>query len=283
MTEFGSIREALADLGWDLNDAQIAANYLELAEVAESRKACAACAGREACVARVPGMVPVPKLEPGSSVRLAYERCQMDEAYSRQLRINRLLASSRLPALLRTKTFERFVVDVSNRSAYQAALSVAKRETDRGLLLAGPTGTGKSHLAAAIVNHRLARCEEAVFCTVPELLADIRGVIKSEQDTSELMEIVKNADLLVLDDLGAEKTTEWVTEQLFILVNARLLGMKETIITTNFTEATELIEKLGGLAGERIVSRLVEMCDWVRLAGPDWRLNKTTRREVDAR
>lgn len=256
---------------WELTELEKARYYAILEEVAKTEEACSACKGRESCPIEPPGLMPIIERASGE-LYLGYIPCAKEIQYRQAQKRERLIQSSRIPPLLKTKTFANFDVTPELRPAYEAALRVADNPDGRGIVLAGPTGSGKTHLAAAILNYRLAQDMEAVFVTVPELLADIRRCIKTEQDTSELLEIVKNAELLILDDLGAEKTTEWVTEQLFVLINARLLGQRQTVVTTNFESAGKLIEKLGGLAGQRIVSRLSEMCDWVRMLGRDRRL-----------
>lgn len=198
--------------------------------------------------------------------------CQKLINKQRQVIVERVLKSSRLPEYLKQKTFNNFTVNSDNQEAFAEAKRVANDYTGKGLLLMGGTGTGKTHLAGAILNKRLNDCMEAIFCTVPELLADIKHTFGNQQLTSELIELVKNTDLLILDDLGAEKTTEWVAEQLFVIINARLLNAKQTVITTNFISNKDLIDKLGGLTGQRIVSRLCEMCIFKKITGNDWRL-----------
>lgn len=273
-TGFGRMREFLQSRGLALDDEAIERNYIAVSEAFRAWETCKACPGRGGCPLDAPGLIPELRLEDDGHVSVYYIRCPKDEAYKRMKRIESLMHSSRLPEHFRNKTFETFTVMPGNHEAFEAARRVALDEGGRGLVLAGSTGVGKTHLAAAILNARICSGREAVFCTVPELLADIRRTVRNERETSELLEIVKDAELLVLDDLGAERTTEWVTEQLFVVINARLLRTRQTVVTTNFTSLPTLIEKLGGLAGQRIVSRLCEMCDWVRIEGRDWRLRK---------
>jgi len=195
-------------------------------------------------------------------------------------RINRLMRSSRLPDHFKTKTFANYRRQ-ENGEAYMAAMRVANEQNGKGLLMYGPPGTGKTHLAAAIANDRLSKGHEVVFATVPELIADIRAVIGKNENTSELMEIVKTADLLILDDMGAERMTLWVAEQLFSIINARLLSCKQTVVTTNY-DPSELIVRMAvrdrngniedDIPGRRIVSRLMEMCQKVKIDGKDQRL-----------
>ena len=82
------------------------------------------------------------------------------------------------------------------------------------------------------------------------------------------MELLKTVPLLVLDDLGAQKTTEWVTERLFVIINARYDDLLPTIITSNI-----YLEELRQLPGwDRLVDRIVEMARAVRMAGRNYRI-----------
>lgn len=262
-----SVKNLLAREGVNLPEETVQQHFLPLLECAEAQTICAACTGRETCPMHPPGFFLGYTFD--TALHFSMERCMKDVIYYDRLRRERLLQSSRIPANLLTKTFANFTLTAGNKSAFGAAVVAA--DSDRGLILAGDTGTGKSHLAAAIMNERLEQGREAIFVTVPELMADIRRVMKAEQETSDLLELVKTADLLIMDDMGAEKVTEWVVEQLFVVVNARLNGQKQTVVTTNYQPA-ELIDRIGGIGGQRIVSRLREMGDWVKIAGKDWRL-----------
>jgi DNA replication protein DnaC len=119
------------------------------------------------------------------------------------------------------------------------------------LVLQGERGVGKTHLAYAIGNAALAR-GLSVFChTVPELLDTLRSSYAREGEYEALMADLKGVRILVLDDLGAQKETDWSAEKLFEIVNARYRQMLPLVVTTNYA-----IDQAGCPIDERILSRL---------------------------
>jgi DNA replication protein DnaC len=142
------------------------------------------------------------------------------------------------------------------------------REEGRGLYFCGDVGTGKTHLAVAVMNELMTRKRvPSLFVTVPELLDNMRGAYNDPgRDIDDWMDSVKNADLLLLDDLGAERANEWVRERIFVIVNHRYREELPTIFTSN-TGPKDLASQLG----ERTASRIIAMCDWISLEGEDYR------------
>ena len=106
---------------------------------------------------------------------------------------------------------------------------------DGWLLLSGASGCGKTHIAAAIVNRLLERGEPALFVVVPDLLDHLRAAYQpgAEVGYDELFERVRNAPVLVLDDLGTQAPTPWAQEKLFQLINHRFNTRLPTVVTTN--------------------------------------------------
>jgi DNA replication protein DnaC len=142
------------------------------------------------------------------------------------------------------------------------------QETGRGLYFCGDVGTGKTHLAVAVMNELITRKRvPSLFVTVPELLDNIRGTYNDPgRNLDEWMDAVKNADLLLLDDLGSERPTEWVQERLIVIVNHRYREALPTIFTSNIGP-----KDLAAQLGERTASRIISMCDWISLEGDDYR------------
>ena len=126
---------------------------------------------------------------------------------------------------------------------YKAATAFA--DNPKGwLVLNGPSGCGKTHLAAAIANHRLKLREQAFFMSVPDLLDHLRTTFSPKSDVSydELFERVRNAPLLILDDLGSHSTTPWAEEKLFQILNHRFNAELPTVVTVR--DLRDLDERL---------------------------------------
>lgn len=147
-----------------------------------------------------------------------------------------------------------------------------------GLLLAGRYGVGKTGLAISALRERtaLTHCD-ALFVATPDLLDRIRETYNRERGDgspaeSQVMDAIKSITLLVLDDLGAERVTDWVAEKLFALLNHRHNYELATIVTSNLAEG-EMTTHLG----QRISQRLAEMCQVLRF--PDNAPNLRTRKE----
>lgn len=154
-------------------------------------------------------------------------------------------------------TFDNLIPEGKNRDAedrkrflqaYEAA-KVFIRQPEGWLLLVGPGGSGKTHLAAAIVNERLREGHLALFVTVPDFLDHLRSAFGPASDMSydELFERVRNAPLLVLDDLGMQSGTPWAKEKLDQLLTHRFHAQLPTVITTDAA-----LEELGERIGARL-------------------------------
>jgi DNA replication protein DnaC len=144
-------------------------------------------------------------------------------------------------------------------------------EAGRGLWLTGDVGTGKTTLAMLVSKVALEHGHSVAIYSLPRLLARIRRTYDAqagEQSYLEFFERLTSVDLLHIDDLGAEKRTDWVLEQLYAIVDERYESQKSILVTSNLDEP-ELREQIG----ERTVSRLMEICGHrvIPLQGDDMR------------
>ncbi|HZG62294.1 MAG TPA: AFG1/ZapE family ATPase [Rubrobacteraceae bacterium] len=197
------------------------------------------------------------------------------ELARRDARVETLMEKSGLSRRFRRYTFANFRPMASN-GAGRALIRVEEylanweenREEGRGLYLCGGVGTGKTHLAVAILNELVRKKRvPSLFVTVPELLDNLRETYnKPGRNLDEWMDAVQNAEFLVLDDLGSERPTEWVRERIFVIVNHRYREALPTVFTSNIGPE-ELPAQLSG----RTASRIIAMCEGVEIEGDDYR------------
>jgi DNA replication protein DnaC len=144
----------------------------------------------------------------------------------------------------------------------------ANLDSGRGLWFEGTVGTGKTTLAMLVSRAALDARRSVAIYSLPRLLAEIRATFEADSEGSyvDFLDRLAAVDLLHVDDVGAERTSDWVLEQLYAIVNARYEDERSVIITTNL-ERAPLVEQIK----ERTVSRLEEMCTLVPLYGEDAR------------
>ena len=182
-----------------------------------------------------------------------------------------------IPKRYRGVSFDRPPVSTMNRTVVGEVRRYVDELGDnlvegRGLWLMGDVGTGKTTLSMLISTAALQAGHSVAIYSLPRLLARIRRTYDAEageQSYLEFFERLTSVDLLHLDDLGAEKRTDWVLEQLYAIVNERYETGRSIVLTSNLNQ-TELEEQIG----PRIVSRLAELCSdyMIPLYGEDMRL-----------
>ncbi|MGE3955353.1 MAG: ATP-binding protein [Vicinamibacterales bacterium] len=202
-------------------------------------------------------------------------RCECKRPEAGQLR----LASANIPKRYQHCTIANFTA--YNESLKKAA-DIASRLAEefpvasRGLFLEGQPGVGKTHLAVAVLKRVIERTgARGLFYDTRDLLRVIRSTYDPSTRTTELdiLRPVMTADLLVLDDLGAEKTSEWVEETMNLIVNTRYNERRLTIFTSNYADIPDQTDPNALLfrIGHRMRSRLHEMCEFHVLDGADYR------------
>jgi len=211
-------------------------------------------------------------------------------------RADSLLAAARIPRRYEHCELTNYDTDFpgahpSLAEAHFVASNFAQKcdpRGDKGLLIIGTIGTGKTHLAVGILKELIVtRGIPSLFYDYRELLKEIQNSYNSTVQTTELdvLRPVFETDVLVLDELGAVKPTEWVWDTVSLILNTRYNNNRTTIITTNFEDqpaaavavslsparAASRNETLGDRIGERMRSRLHEMCRVVTIDGTDFR------------
>lgn len=224
----------------------------------------------------------------------------------------RALQRARVPERYRHCDFENYETDNEignvpreqmasyNRSLAQAKLvvqrfaeeflPVAEARTEHGLLLMGPCGVGKTHLAVAAMKTIVLRGHSGLYYDYRELLKSIQDSYNPESQATEMsvLEPVLKAEILVLDDVGASKPSPWALETVGHILNTRYNEQRVTLLTTNYLDtdtagaapaapriagmrAPSLEDSLAERVGRRIRSRLYEMCRTVEIFAPDYR------------
>jgi DNA replication protein DnaC len=235
---------------------------------------------------------------PGGATVIETCECQLEQ------RVARLLHRAAIPARYEHCSLDSYEASFPGADRTLAAAHLmARRFVDgypvttegQGLLLTGSIGVGKTHLAVAILRALIVeKSVHGLFCDYRELLKEIQNSYNPQVSTTELeiLRPVFDAEVLVLDELGATKPTDWVWDTVALLLNSRYNDKRTTIITTNLddlaaggvapggpankNEKGRSEQTLGDRIGERMRSRLSEMCFTVEMRGEDFR--RTVRR-----
>jgi DNA replication protein DnaC len=222
--------------------------------------------------------------KPASNQRVARCDCRL------QARGQTLLASARIPKRYEHCELSNFEFDGPHRGLASSRMGACKFVEEypldtTGLLLIGSIGVGKTHLAVGIIKELiLSKGIACLFYDYRELLKQIQNSYNASVQATELdvLRPVFDAEILVLDELGAVKPTEWVWDTVSLILNTRYNDNRTTIITTNFDDkpagamagprAAAREETLGDRIGERMRSRLHEMCRVITMNGEDFRV-----------
>lgn len=195
------------------------------------------------------------------------------------LKLEKLKNHSLMDNKFKNCTFENFEVDEYNKKYFNMAKKYVEnfkeiKKENMGLMLHGSPGTGKTYLAFCIANELISKLTPVIAISSIGLLNKIKETYKryGNEGEYEIIRSLKNASLLILDDLGAESNTEWAKEKLYEIIDSRYRDEKPILITTNLT-TNQLKNKLASGDGvHRTYDRIVEMCTQVEVKGRARRL-----------
>lgn len=244
----------------------------------EDDKVCRVCGGENLCnhLGMVRHDVPIDHPDFGKMFRCQYNNASLDEE-----RKSRLRKLSNLDAFSdrRFANFEtnRPMLSAEQTQSLVTAYNVAQRFADKPegwLLLEGAYGCGKTHLAAAVGNTRIEAGDFVIFITAPDLLDHLRSAYgpSSEMGYDATFERIRNANLLIIDDLGVENPSPWAQEKLFQLLNHRYSYELPTVITTNVD-----IDSFDARIRSRILH--TEFSHRVKISAPDYRSSVESKQD----
>lgn len=206
------------------------------------------------------------------------EEKKKQEEYEEQMRrINRLKEASMMDKKYREVTFDKYEVREENKKVFEMAKKYADRFQDmykknQGLLLYGPVGTGKSFTAACIGNYLLDNAKPVIMTSFVKILQDIW-----ENDReAEYITILNSASLLIVDDLGTERETDYALEKVYNIIDSRVRANKPMIITSNL-ELNDMME-CEDIRKKRIYDRILECCYPMYVGGKSFRMMKAAQR-----
>ena len=196
-------------------------------------------------------------------------------------KVDKIIENSKMSKRNLNYKFANFEVNSNNKKVYQSLKEYSEKLANsverKGLILVGNNGVGKTHLACSIANELIKDGIPIIYGTLINLLAELKNTYDVDNNISEMkiIKLYEKVDLLIIDDLGKEKPSEWGLEKLFTIINSRYENNLPVIITTNYDQ-NSLINRLS-INGEietakSIISRLYEMCYLVKIEDRDHRI-----------
>lgn len=209
----------------------------------------------------------------------AEQERKRQEYVEKMHRIDQMKMSSMMPGKYRTAVFSTYKVRKENERAFRIAQKYVEsfREMEKknqGIMFYGPIGTGKSHTAACIANALMENEISVIMTSFVKILQDVQSIDMNE---SEYIAGLDSARLLIIDDLGAERNTDYALEKVYNIIDSRVRSNKPMILTTNL-RVGEMME-IQDIRYKRIYDRIFEVCYPVEVNGPSFRVREAAERQ----
>lgn len=260
----------------------ISEKYADLINMDKIHEKCRECVNcdNETCTNGYEGLYPRAIVE-GEILDIVWTTCKKENARRKQKKYDNKLKFSKIPRRYRGKTFSDYESNENNEVAIDVANDVIDGKA-LGMYLFGGVGTGKTLLSAIVAQQIMVNDNTVLFASVPDMLNDLKAGIETNS-VNEILQSLMEVDLLVLDDIGSENITPWASEQIFTIINDRSSNEKGLIVTSNYDPKSLMkrlvpVDKMGEVVdtkqGQRIVSRILEICEPVKLDGMDYRMKR---------
>ena len=200
------------------------------------------------------------------------------EYKAQMMEIDRLKQNSLIESKLGNATLETFQKTQANEKLHRTAVKYIDNfsqmeEENQGLLFWGNVGTGKSFTAAVIANELLNRKITVIMTSFVKILQKVQDM---DLDEAEYLKTLNSARLLIIDDLGTERNTDYALEKVYNVIDSRYRVKKPLILTTNLS--LKEMQETEDIRYRRIYDRIFEMCYPVRAIGSSWREQEASRR-----
>lgn len=214
------------------------------------------------------------------------ERDRVEERLRKQeemIQIGVLKNTSLMDSKYTDATFKKYEQDADNAKAYKVAKNYVEHFEEmytgnQGILFHGPVGTGKTYTAACIANELLNSNIPVIMTSFVKILQEIQN---PDVDEGKFLQRLNSARLLIIDDLGVERNTDYALEKVYNVVDSRVRAAKPVILTTNLT--WEELTREQDLRYKRIFDRILEVCYPVHVPGKSHRIKKAAQRMNDTR
>lgn len=247
---------------------------------------CGKCHTRKQCLVSIPDLsgngLPPKEMKVPCICKCRKEAQQAEEEEERKRKemeiVHKLKKESLMDDQIRDATFTTFQKTPQNTRNLKLCLRYADHfgemlERNQGLLFYGGVGTGKTFAAACIANHLLAERTSVVMTSFVKLLNSMQSF---KEDDEKLISRLNQTKLLIIDDLGAERGSDFTLEKVYNIIDSRYRARKPVILTTNL--GLEEMKKTTDIRYSRIYDRIFEVCYPMQFTGKSWRKAEAARR-----